>query len=191
MTDTTVIAPQTAQEAEELVKNFYQPHSASKTSQVEKTLQGIQRSADGWNFANYLLQSTDSNCNFFGALTFQVKLNNDTDQLSEQESEELLSVLLGWLLRAVDRGDSRVVVKKLCSALVTYFLRPISVWKNPLRHTICSLSQGHVVQQDTLDQYGPTEELLNNLSGAQRLACLWVDTDLVDETKKVKEDAST
>jgi hypothetical protein len=40
-------------------------------------LQGLQVSQDGWQLADELMKSGDTNVRFFAALTFTIKLNND------------------------------------------------------------------------------------------------------------------
>ena len=44
---------------------------------MQDILQRVQRSADGWKLADALLGNPDPQVQFFGALTFTVKLNSD------------------------------------------------------------------------------------------------------------------
>ena len=46
-------------------------------TQIDDQLKRLQLSSEGWQLADTLLGSEDANVRFFGALTFQVKLNND------------------------------------------------------------------------------------------------------------------
>jgi hypothetical protein len=63
---------------EALVKALYDPSNAKKFSETEATLRVLQRSPQGWEIGDALLNSTDSNVQFFGALTLTVKVNADS-----------------------------------------------------------------------------------------------------------------
>lgn len=69
--------PQTLEDIERLIQRLYKPGKPQVISSIEKHLQWHQRSPNGWNMADALLRSTDSNIRFFGALTLVVKLNQD------------------------------------------------------------------------------------------------------------------
>jgi len=77
MSDSPVFQPQSIAEVVELVKRLYQPGNATIITQIQDQLQTLQRSSDGWQLADALLDQDDVNVRFFGALTFTVKLNND------------------------------------------------------------------------------------------------------------------
>ena len=61
----------------QLVKRLYEPGSSNLVSQIDEQLKLLQLSPDGWQLADALLGSQEANVRFFGALTFQVKLNNE------------------------------------------------------------------------------------------------------------------
>jgi hypothetical protein len=65
-------------EVERLVKTLYDPGHAKKISETEATLRILQRSPQGWEIGDALLNSQDENVRFFGALTFTVKINADS-----------------------------------------------------------------------------------------------------------------
>ena len=62
----------------QLVLELYQPGHPERIAKIQEALHTLQRSAEGWQLANSLLQSTDEKVQFFGALTFTVKLNTDS-----------------------------------------------------------------------------------------------------------------
>ena len=66
------------EEIEALVKTLADPSHAKKLAETEATLRVLQRSPQGWDIADALLNSTDEHVRFFGALTFTVKLNADS-----------------------------------------------------------------------------------------------------------------
>jgi len=61
----------------QLVQRLYQPGTPQEVTQIQQTLQNIQRSREGWALADALLQSHDDKVRFFGALTFTIKINTD------------------------------------------------------------------------------------------------------------------
>ena len=61
-----------------MIQTFYSPLlQASAFSQIQKHLLALQRSADGWKLAEYLLQREDPTVQFFGANTYHIKIHND------------------------------------------------------------------------------------------------------------------
>lgn len=63
---------------EGLVKTLYDPGHARKIPETEATLRILQRSPQGWEIGDALLNNTDENVRFFGALTLTVKVNSDS-----------------------------------------------------------------------------------------------------------------
>jgi len=60
-----------------LIQKLYLPGSPREISNIQNILQKLQRSQEGWQFADALLQSLDDKVRFFGALTFTIKINHD------------------------------------------------------------------------------------------------------------------
>ena len=61
----------------QLVLQLYQPGAAERVAKTQETLQKLQRSPEGWQLANSLLENKAESVRFFGALTYIVKLNTD------------------------------------------------------------------------------------------------------------------
>ena len=61
----------------QLVQSLYLPASPQQIADIQERVQSLQRSRQGWELADVLLQSQDVNVRFFGALTFTIKINND------------------------------------------------------------------------------------------------------------------
>lgn len=137
-----------------------------------------------------MLQSQDAQVRFFGALTFTIKINTDWDTLSAEDAAALLGRLLNWLLQLVQGPDSSFVIRKLCSALVAYFLRPSTTWDKCLRHLLCCFTASRVVGTEEISQFPPPSELLGNLSIVQFKATLWFLTMLVEEVGKTSSKSS-
>lgn len=181
----TAVAPLSMPDVELLVKSMYEPGPPKKITEIEATLRVLQRSEHGWEMANALLSSNDDNVRFFGALTFTVKLNADSDKLDEDESEQLLATLINWLVRIVSNSKSALVTKKLCSTLITYFCKPLSSWTKCIQTLICSFCSGISVPEKSLGDYPPTWDLLPLLTDDQLLCVLLLSMDLAEEVKKM------
>jgi hypothetical protein len=61
---------------------MHTPGNPKGVAEAENRLRLIQRSPQGWELADALLSRSDDNLRFFGALTFTIKLNNDSWVLS-------------------------------------------------------------------------------------------------------------
>lgn len=79
------IEPYTLADVEKLVQNLYLPSSPQEIVRIQDALQKLQRSQQGWQFADALLQSQDEKVRFFGALTFTIKINQDWQGFSALE----------------------------------------------------------------------------------------------------------
>lgn len=66
----------------QLVQKLYQPGSPQDIARIQDALQKLQRSQQGWQFADALLRSQDQKVRFFGALTFTIKINQDWQGVS-------------------------------------------------------------------------------------------------------------
>lgn len=69
--------PSSIQEVELLVQQLYKPGPATTYGIINKQLMQLQHSPDGWNMADALMASEDSNVQFYAASTFIVKLNTE------------------------------------------------------------------------------------------------------------------
>lgn len=176
--------PTSLAEVENLVLELYSPGSPQRISRVQHKLQEIQRSQKGWHLASGLLGSADEKVRFFGALTFTVKLNQDSASLSEEDSRLLLGRLIGCLIEWVNLPQNILGVKKLCSTLVVYFMHFSSSWLRCIKHLVYSFSVGHVASQDVLDGVPDTSELVRSLNRDKILALLWFSEALVEEVGK-------
>ncbi|KAF6223554.1 hypothetical protein HO133_000397 [Letharia lupina] len=178
------IEPHTFADAEKLVQKLYQPGSPQEISRIQNALQKLQRSQQGWQFADALLQSQDEKVRFFGALTFTIKINQDWNSLSDADATLLLDRLIEWLIRLVNAGESQLVIRKLCSSLIAYYLRPAGRWKQCIRHLVLSFNEGHVIPSDTLSQGPETGPVAAKLSLPCLMATLWFAGGLVEEVGK-------
>jgi hypothetical protein len=83
-----------------------------------------------------------------------------------------------------------MVLQKFCSTLVTYFLKPTSVWNECIRHLITCLVVPEYVPEESLASHGTVEELLPRLDVNQLIAILWFSRCLAEEGKKADSNSS-
>ncbi|KAI9677472.1 MAG: hypothetical protein M1817_006426 [Caeruleum heppii] len=176
--------PSSLAEVELLVGRLYSPLSPSQVAQDQETLQWLQRSPDGWQLADALLQSPDDKVRFFGALTFTVKLNSDWETLDAAAAQSLLQRLLSWLAHLIRKAEGSLVVKKLCSTLVVYFIRFSSQWLRCLRHVLSCLVEERFVAADEATLAANHSSLLPQLTATQAATALYFSSALVEEVGK-------
>ena len=89
-----------------------------------------------------------------------------------------------WLIRLVNTGETRLVIRKLCSSLIAYYLRPAGIWKDCIRHIVLSFNEGRVVPSNTLTQGSNIGPVAAKLSPRCQLAILWFAGGLVEVVGK-------
>ncbi|OLN81517.1 Importin beta-like protein [Colletotrichum chlorophyti] len=179
--------PSTSQEAEALVLALYQPAPPETIARIQETLHHMQRTPSGWWIARDLLAHADDKVKFFGALTLIVKLNTERQAFqTAHDIRKLLQNLVGWFVKSLDNGSSAMVVRKLSSALVTFFLCFPVQWTFCIRHICCSLSEGIFVPQERVSESINLSDFLHTLHPRKLQAALWFSGTLVDEAAKVE-----
>ena len=105
--------------------------------------------------------------------------------MSEDDAISLLDRLIEWLIRLVNARDSQLVIRKLCSSLIAYYLRPLGRWKQCIRHLVLSFNEGHVVNSNTLAQDTKLGPVAVKLSQSCLMTILWFTAGLVEEVGKI------
>ncbi|KAK2761176.1 hypothetical protein FQN54_001697 [Arachnomyces sp. PD_36] len=180
-------------EAKSLVHELSNPVDVSKIQQVQARLQEVQKSSGGWIIADALLNSEDQHDRFFGALTFTIKIHQDWKQLSDGDANELLGRLVGHFILLVNKGDKSVVIRKLASTLVAFFLQPEAPWTQCVRSLVISMANGRYIPEDTSDLSQFETTSLPSLQQGQVLSVLSFASTLAEEAVKhhVKDLPST
>ncbi|KAK1598807.1 armadillo-type protein [Colletotrichum navitas] len=178
--------PSTIQEAEALVLALYQPAHPETIARIQDTLHRMQRAPSGWWIARDLLGHADDKVKFFGALTLIVKLNTESPSLSSGDALELRQNLVGWFVKSLDDGSGAMVIRKLSSALVTFFLCFPAQWEFCIRHLCCSLSEGSALPQERVEGSIDMSYVLETLHSRKLQAALWFSGSLVDEAAKIE-----
>lgn len=106
------------------------------------------------------------------------------ESLSPLDAKALLEQLVNWLIRHADPMAGPLVVRKLCSTLVVYFLHFSSLWPNCIKHLIHSLCIGEAAPLGSLDRNPDTMALVERLTPPKASAALWFCTALAEEVGK-------
>ncbi|GAW24311.1 hypothetical protein ANO14919_138950 [Xylariales sp. No.14919] len=175
--------PTTLPGVEHLINELYKPNPPETISQIQEALQRLQKSPQGWQLAQSLLARPGDNIKFFGALTIIVKLN--TERLSDNDALSVLQNLITWLAQSLSDGSGPIVIRKLCSALVTYYIHYSHTWTKCLRHLIYSLGRDAAVPIEEIGDALPLDQVISELSTQKFLAASWFAATLAEETEKV------
>jgi uncharacterized membrane protein len=167
-----------------LIRALYQPNPPETISKIQDVLQRLQRSPEGWQLAQSLISHREDNIRFYAALTLIIKLNRDSAGLSEDDAKGLLENLIGWVIQSLADGAANFVIKKLCTALVTYFMHFSHLWPNCTRHFIYCLDLGRGAPVDGLDDALQTDILVAKLDRQKLRLAIWFATSLVEEVGK-------
>lgn len=177
--------PTSLDEVVALVQEFYRPGSQAPYW-IDRQLQTLQRSPEGWQMADALLSHADPNVKFYGAQTFTVKINSDTVGLEDEEILSLEGRIVHWIvtLLARDPPVPAFVMKKLCSTLATLYtlghgLKP----KSCIKKLLCSSIRGETVSDAELEMF-TTPNLMGYLDPRQWQLLLWLSEELAGEGSK-------
>ncbi|KAI0022088.1 armadillo-type protein [Xylariomycetidae sp. FL0641] len=181
--------PTSLPEVEHLIHELYKPNPPETISQIQEVIQRLQKSPQGWQLSQGLLARPGDNVKFIGALTIIVKLN--TEKLSNDEDAlAVLQNITTWLINSLDDGSGPLVTRKLCSALVTYFIHYSHTWVKCMRHLIRSLDLGRSASVEEVEDITPIEQLVQNFSTPKSQAANWFAAALAEEAEKVDTKSS-
>ncbi|KAL2017293.1 hypothetical protein VTK56DRAFT_2316 [Thermocarpiscus australiensis] len=181
--------PTSLAEVEALIRALYQPNPPETISKIQEVLHRLQRSPEGWQLAQSLIAHSEDNIRFYAALTLIVKLNRDSADLSEDDAKGLLQNIIGWVIQSLVDGAGAFVTKKLCSALVTYFIHFSHLWPGCVRHFVYCLDIGRGAPVESLDDALETDVLISKLGRQKLRAAVWFATSLVEEVGKTDMNA--
>lgn len=104
--------------------------------------------------------------------------------MTEDDAKELLQNLIGWLVRSLEDGSGTLVIRKLCSALSTYFIYFSHLWPRCVGHLAHCLSLGRALAVGEPDSMPETSDAIGALTVTKLQAALWFATSLVEDTGK-------
>jgi hypothetical protein len=106
------------------------------------------------------------------------------ESLGPLDGKVLLERLINSLVHCLDHGIGALVIRKLCSTLVVYFLHFSSSWPKCVKHLIHSLCLGKAALIELPDQSPDTAILAGKLTAEKASAALWFSTALAEEVGK-------
>lgn len=112
-------------------------------------------------------------------------LTPGSSTLAEDDAKQLLQSLIGWFVRSLADGSGAIVIRKLASALVTFFIQFPHLWPGCVRHLLYCLDLGRAVPRDE-SKNAPTSNLLSSLNESSFLAAIWFITVLVEDVAKTE-----
>ncbi|KAI0400949.1 armadillo-type protein [Xylaria palmicola] len=181
--ENNIPVPTTLPEVEQLINELYKPNPPETISKIQETLQRLQKSPQGWQLSQSLLARPGDNIKFFGALTIIVKLN--TERLSDDDALSVLQNLITWLVHSLSDGSGPIVIRKLCSALVAYYIHYSHTWSKCIRHLVHCLDRNAAVAIEEAGGSFPLEQVIRELDTQKFLVASWFAAALAEETEKV------
>lgn len=110
--------------------------------------------------------------------------------MSEDDAKGLLESIIGWTIQSLADGAGNFVTKKLCSALVTFFMHFSHLWPNCVRHFLYCLDLGYGDPVRSLHDSVQVDLLVGNLDRQKLRAAIWFATLLVEEVGKTDMNAT-
>ena len=109
--------------------------------------------------------------------------------LSDHDAKGLLQNIIGWAIQSLADGASPFVTKKLCSALVTFFIHFSHLWPRCIRHFVYCLDVGRGTPVESLDDALDADILVSKLDRRTLRAAVWFATTFVEEVGKTDMNA--
>ncbi|KAG7127326.1 Importin beta-like protein like [Verticillium longisporum] len=178
------------QDVEALVFALYEPSSSHNVGHIQEQLHRLQKSSAGWRIARDLLGHEDDKIKFFGALTIMVKLNTESASLSDVDALELLQNMIRWLHASLTDGSGTMVVRKLTSALVAFFIHFPNLWPDCIRLLCVSMSSSSPWPVDLTAVPPEMSTILWDVDSRKLQTVLWFAGSLVEEAGKIDANAS-
>ena len=112
------------------------------------------------------------------------QLNFYSKSLSGDDAQALLLNLIGWVIRCLQNREGALVVRKLCSTLVAYFLQFSMSWTRCVRHLLYCFCKNEAVPYESLGEAADTPLLIENLEHDKATVVFWFAAALVEEVGK-------
>ncbi|KAJ3499642.1 hypothetical protein NLG97_g173 [Lecanicillium saksenae] len=175
----------TPETVEQLIISLYQPNPPEVIASTQAALARIQSLPQAWELSKELLSRPDEKVQFFGVLTIIVKLNTQNKPIADDQAIELLFCLTGWYVDLVSKDGSRLVTRKLVSALSTFFIRHHAQWPRFLDHIGICLASNQPCRPDAMDPNINMSSILERLGQRQTQALLWLAAHIVEDVTRL------
>jgi hypothetical protein len=164
-----------------------QPGSPAEIHELDSRIRAAQRSERGWEIANYLLGCASSQVRYFGALTFQIKINSDSNTLGDEDITSVGQQLIGWLITLLGNGEGKMVLQKLCSTLAVYYLLSRDTHADIcVRNLLASFSVQAPTKPDDVQSLisDSIRQIIERLDHDRLIMALWFCRNLTEEASK-------
>ncbi|KAL7808448.1 armadillo-type protein [Trichoderma gracile] len=179
------LLPSEVEQVESLILSLYEPASPSTIAKTQSTLSRLQSSPQAWTLAHHLLGRPDDKVKFFGALTIIVKLNTENASLSDADAIELLVSLLEWYMGSLQQKTGLLVVRKLSSALSTYFVYFHRLCSRFVFHLLVCLASNRAWQPGAIDDTVDFNAISERLSGVHLHAAILVISNILEDVTRI------
>ncbi|PTB61824.1 ARM repeat-containing protein [Trichoderma citrinoviride] len=185
------LLPSEVEQVESLILSLYEPASPSQIAKTQSTLSRLQSSPQAWTLAHHLLGRPDDKVKFFGALTIIVKLNTENASLSDADAIELLVSLLEWYMGSLQQKTGLLVVRKLSSALSTYFVYFHRLCSRIIFHLLVCLASNRAWQPGAIDDSVDFNAISERLSGVHLHAAILVISNILEDVTRIDLNAAS
>ena len=96
----------------------------------------------------------------------------------------MLGSLIDNLMLSLGHGSANIGTKKICAALVTYFIQFPGLWQEPIPHLVLCLHEGRLVHPDEAARVPDLQGVLNSLEQSAANSVLSFTTILIEEAGK-------
>ncbi|KAI9706826.1 MAG: hypothetical protein M1820_004797 [Bogoriella megaspora] len=169
-------------ELEETIARISASSNNEEITQLDSRIQALQKSDKGWELADGLLASANTSVQFYGALTYTVKINQAVDL----DTGRLVIKLLTWFKRIVALQQFHLVTSKFCHTLATLYLRDDAKWINCIRHVMYNFCWpgDDAMAEEEMDPSWNVSDIASRMTNMQVIATLEFASVLADEAKK-------
>lgn len=111
--------------------------------------------------------------------------------LSDGDAIELLVSLLEWYLGALRQNNGLLVVRKLASALATYFMYFHRLCSRYIFHLLVSLASNRAWQPGTIDESVDYNAISGSLAGTHFHAAILVISNILEDATRIDLNAAS
>jgi hypothetical protein len=104
--------------------------------------------------------------------------------LNDEDAQALLQTLISWLIQCMATSEGPLVLRKLCSTLVAYFMQFSTSWSRCIKHIMYCICTSQAHPYSSLEEAPDTTILVQNISEDQAVAIFWFAATLVEEVGK-------
>jgi hypothetical protein len=105
--------------------------------------------------------------------------------LSDDDAKELLQSMIGWFILSLEDGSAPLVIRKLCSALATYFIHFSQFWPDCVSHIVRCLDLGRTIDPQDYDKAIQIDAVIASLSMTKLQGAVWFITAFVEDVGKL------